>query len=363
MTVSGDTVVIGLEVESSKATGINGDQTDNSETNAGSAYVLVRNGVAWTQQAYLKASNTGHGDYFGGSVAVSGDTVLVGASGEASKAIGINGDQTDNSANDAGAAYAFTGLGPTRLGNISTRGVVETGENVLIGGFIVTGTQPKKVMVRAIGPSLPLVGVLADPNLELHNGAGTLIANNDNWVDAPNKQEIIDSTIPPTNDFESAILTSLDPGPYTAIVSGVNNTAGIALVEDYDLDNAVDSELANISTRGLVQTGDNVLIGGFIVAGYNAEKVIVRAIGPSLPVAGTLADPTLELHDANGVILASNDNWRDTQEAEIIATTIPPNDDAESAIVQTLAPAAYTAIVRGMNGTSGVALVEVYNLE
>ena len=135
---------------------------------------------------------------------------------------------------------------------------------------------------------------------------------------------------------------------------GVNNTTGIGLVEVYDLDRTVDSKLANISTRGLVQTGDNVMIGGFIVLGTDSQKVIVRAIGPSLPLAGKLADPTLDLYDGNGVLLASNDNWRDTQEAEIIATTIPPTNDAESAIVQTLAPVPlYTAIVRGKNGTTG----------
>ncbi len=216
--------------------------------------------------------------------------------------------------------------------------------------------------MRAIGPSLPLIGVLADPTLELRNSAGTLIASNDNWMDAPNRQEIIDSTIPPTNDLESAILKSLNPGPYTAIVRGVNNSTGIGLVKAYDLDLTVDSILANISTRGLVQTGDNVIIGGLIVLGTDAQKVLVRAIGPSLPVTGALADPTLELHDKDGVTIASNDNWRSDQEAEIIATTIPPKKDAEAAILATLAPEAYTAIVRGRDNTIGVALVEAYQL-
>ena len=251
---------------------------------------------------------------------------------------------------------------PTTLANISTRLRVETGDSVLIGGFIITGTQPKKILMRAIGPSLPLAGTLANPSLELFDSSGQSIAANDNWMDAPNKQEIIDSTIPPANDFESAILMSLDPGSYTAIVRGVNNTTGIALVEAYDLDNTVDSQLANISTRGLVQTGDNVMIGGFIVLGVDAQTVLVRGIGPSLPIAGSLADPMLELHDKDGAIIASNDNWRDTQEAEITATTIPPPDDEESAILQTLPPAAYTAILRGVNNTAGVALVEVYAL-
>ena len=248
------------------------------------------------------------------------------------------------------------------LANISTRLRVETGDNVLIGGFIVTGTASKKVLVRAIGPSLPVAGSLADPQLELHDGSGQLIASNDNWQEAPNKQEIIDS-IPPTNDLESAILSPLSPGLYTAIVTGANSTTGVALVEAYDLDRTVDSKLANLSTRGLVQSVDNVMIGGFIAVGADPLKVLVRAIGPSLSVAGTLANPTLELHDANGLLLASNDNWRSDQEAEIIATTIPPSNDMESAIVATLPPAAYTAIVRGVNGTTGVALVEVYALE
>jgi hypothetical protein len=251
---------------------------------------------------------------------------------------------------------------PGTLGNISTRLRVETGDNVLIGGFIITGTQPKKVIVRAIGPSLPLSGSLADPFLELHDQGGATIASNDNWKDAPNKQEIIDSTIPPTNDLESAILMDLDPGSYTAIVRGVNNTTGIGLVEGYDLDRTVDSKLANISTRGFVQSGDNVMIGGFIILGDEPQKVIVRAIGPSLPVTGKLADPVLELHNPDGSILASNDDWRSTQESEIMDTGIPPTNDLESAIIATLPPEAYTAIVRGKNNTTGVALVEVYNL-
>jgi probable HAF family extracellular repeat protein len=251
---------------------------------------------------------------------------------------------------------------PTVLGNISTRLRVETGDNVLVGGFIVTGTQPKKVIVRAIGPSLPVMDKLADPTLELFGPSG-LITSNDNWR-SDQEGEIIASTVPPMNNLESAIVATLaaNATAYTAIVRGLNNTTGVGLVEVYDLDRSVDSKLANISTRGLVQTGDNVMIGGFIVLGTDSQEVIVRAIGPSLPVAGKLADPTLELRDANGDLLASNDDWRDTQEAEIIATTIPPTDDAESATVQTLTPAAYTAIVSGKNGTTGVALVEVYAL-
>jgi len=258
---------------------------------------------------------------------------------------------------------------PGILGNISTRLRVETGDNVLIGGFIITGAQPKQIIVRAIGPSLSssFPGVLTDPMLELRNSSGGLIRFNDNWRTGGHEAEIIATTIPPSNDLESAIVVTLaaNNSGYTAIVRGANNGTGIGLVEAYDLDQEVDSKLANISTRGLVQTGDNVLIGGLIVLGQDPLRVIVRAIGPSLPLSGALENPTLDLHDGNGTLLVFNDNWRDdpVQEAEIIATGIPPANDLESAIVQDLAPGGYTAIVRGANNLTGVALVEVYALD
>ena len=253
------------------------------------------------------------------------------------------------------------------LANISTRLLVETGDNVLIGGFIVSGTQPKKVLIRAIGPSLPLNGVLADPTLELHDAIhGTLLESNDNWVDSPNKQAIVDSGAAPMNDLESAIVTTLpaNNAGYTAIVRGVNSGTGIGVVEAYDLDTFANSKLANISTRGLVQTGDNVLIAGTIVVGQASQKVIVRAIGPSLLVPGKLADPELELHDSNGALLEANDNWVDSPNKQaIIDSTIPPPNNAESAIVRTLTPGNYTAIVRGANDTTGIAVVEIYALQ
>jgi hypothetical protein len=226
------------------------------------------------------------------------------------------------------------------------------------------------VILRAIGSSLAGGGVpdaLANPTLELRDASGLLIASNDDWMDAPNRQDIIDSTLAPTNDLESAILMTLpaNNSAYTAIVRGVNDTTGVGLVEGYDLDRTVNSKLANISTRGLVQTGDNVMIGGFIVVGNTSKRVIVRAIGPSLPVPGRLADPTLELHDGNGALLQSNDNWMDApNRQEIIDSTLAPTNDLESAILMTL-PAnnsAYTAIVRGVANSTGVALVEVYAL-
>jgi hypothetical protein len=251
------------------------------------------------------------------------------------------------------------------LGNISTRLQVQTGDNVLIGGFIITGTQPKRVIVRAIGPSLAsfFPGVLADPALELRDGTGSLVASNDNWR-TDQQAEIMATGIAPSDDLESAIVATLpaNSSAYTAIVRGVNNGIGIGVVEAYDLDRGVDSKLANISTRGFVQTGNNVLIGGLIVLGQNQLRIIVRAIGPSLPLPGALGDPTLELHDGNGAVLAFNDNWRTDQQAEIMATGIPPGNDLESAIVRDLTPGNYTAIVRGVNETTGIAVVEAYAL-
>ena len=257
----------------------------------------------------------------------------------------------------------------SQVANISTRLKVGTSDNVLIGGFIITGTQPKKVLICGIGPSLAasgLTGILKDPTLEIHNSARQIIATNNDWGASSDKQAIIQTGIPPTNAKESAVLLTLNPGAYTAILRGVNNTTGVALVEVYDIDRTVDSKLANISTRGLVQTGDNVLIGGLIIQGANPARVIIRAIGPSLSQAGItnpLANPTLELHDAQGNLTAVNDNWQDSQRAEVIATGIPPTNTFESAIVRTLTPGAYTAVVRGKNNTTGVALVEAYQLD
>lgn len=269
--------------------------------------------------------------------------------------------------NDANAKVDYVATqvvsGPTRLGNISSRAVVGTGDNALIGGFIVSGTQPKKVIVRAIGPSLSVPGKLANPQLELYNSSGVLIGSNDNWR-TDQQAEIQASTVPPSDDLEAAIVATLpaNNSSYTAIVRGVNGATGVGVVEVYDLDPAADSQLANISSRAYVQTNDNVLIAGFILTGNASRKVIVRAIGPSLTVPNALSDTTLELFDNNGTSLASNDNWRSDQEAEIVASTVAPSNDLESAIVRTLAPASYTAIVRGKNNTSGVAVVEVYSL-
>ena len=253
--------------------------------------------------------------------------------------------------------------------NISTRARVETGQNrELIGGFIITGTDAKRVLIRAIGPTLAksnVVGALPDPILELHYPNGGTTSNND-WMDSQ-KAEIQETGLAPKDNHESAILASLDPGNYTAIVRGKPPIEdGVALVEVYDLDLPAHSTPANLSTRGFVQTGENVMIAGFVVAGGNgAGKIMIRALGPSLSEAGitrTLPDPVLTLYDASGNQLAFNDDWADTQPVEIDATGIAPPSTLESAIVTTLPSGAYTAIVQDLKGNSGVALIEVYNL-
>ena len=257
---------------------------------------------------------------------------------------------------------------PAQALNISTRVEALTGDQVPIGGFIVTGTDPKRVILRAIGPSLASSGVsnpLADPVMELHASDSSLITTNDNWKDS-DEANIEATGLAPTNDLESAIVTTLDPGNYTAVVSGKNGGTGVSLVEAYDLDQAADSELGNISTRGFVGTNEDVMIGGFILGGGGANAtVLARGIGPSLTdfgVTDALPDPTLELHDDNGALIQSNDNWKDDQQTEIEGTGLQPTNDLESAILATLAPGAYTAIVAGSGGVTGVALVEVYRL-
>jgi len=275
--------------------------------------------------------------------------------------------------------------GPPRLGNISTRSFVQTGDNVMIGGFIVQGTGPKRVIIRAIGPELTQFGItnaLANPTLELHNGSGAVIASNDDWqttiiggiIGSSQVSDIQSSGHAPTAPSESAIIADLPPGNYTAIVRGVNSTTGVALAEVYDLSPTASSDLGNISTRSFVQTSDNVMIGGFIVQGTGPKRVIIRAIGPELTqfgITNPLANPTLELHNQAGALIASNDDWQTTVIGGIITSSQvtdiqnsghAPAVASESAIIANLPPGNYTAIVRGVNNTTGVALVEVYDL-
>jgi hypothetical protein len=252
--------------------------------------------------------------------------------------------------------------------NLSTRMRVQTGDNVGIGGFIVTGTAPKHVLLRAIGPSSGVPDALADPVLELHGPAGFVTITDDNWRDDPVQEAlIIASGIAPTNDLESAIDATLNPGAYTAIVKGKNNTSGVGLVEVYDLSQAVLAKLANISTRAFVSTANNIVIAGFILGGNNgSDRIVVRGIGPSLTTAGVpnaLANPTLELRNSNGALLIANDDWQDdqAQAAELSAAGLAPTNVLESGIAMTLSPGLYTALLAGLNNGTGVGLVEVYD--
>ncbi|MFN2541598.1 MAG: choice-of-anchor R domain-containing protein [Chthoniobacterales bacterium] len=264
--------------------------------------------------------------------------------------------------------------------NVSTRLQVGTGDNVLIGGLILTGSGNKTVILRAIGPSLAGIvpGAMSDPQLELFDGANASIGRNDNWkttqiggvITGDQVAAIQASGVAPTNDAESALIATLPSGNYTAVLRGANNATGIAVVEGYDLAQST-GKIGNISTRGFVQTGDGAMIGGFII-GNQTTKVVVRAIGPSLSAFGVptpLANPTLELRDANANLLDSNNNWkvRDSdgasQQATIEATGLAPTNDLESTLVTTVPPGNYTGIVRGVNNGVGNAVVEAYNLQ
>lgn len=255
--------------------------------------------------------------------------------------------------------------------NLSTRLKVNTGDDALIGGFIITGTASKKVVLRGLGPSLASQGVanvLADPTLDLRNSAGTSLLKNDNWKDTQRSQ--IESTaLQPSNDLESVIVATLDPGAYTVLLTGANAGAGVGLIEIYDTDPpGSSSELANISARGEVQTQDNVMIGGLILGGSaNSTRIAVLGLGPSLADAGlgaTLADPTLDLRDANGARLTYDDNWQDDSAtaAQLISFGLAPKKAQEAAILIDLPPGAFTAILADKNGGTGVGLVEIYNL-
>jgi glucose/arabinose dehydrogenase len=296
-------------------------------------------------------------------------------------ATAISGSLVDLKVGVDGALYYLVQSGqvkrvqatPSQAVNISTRARIETGEDVLIGGFIITGSGTKNVIIRGLGPSLPasVPNRMADPVLELHGPppTNTLLASNDNWrVPVQNQTAVQATGLQPGNDLEPAIVASLQPGGYTAIMSGQNNSVGSGLIEVYDLNTGASSQLGNVSSRGFVQTVDNVMIGGFIIGkNIGATKVIVRALGPSLSGAGVanpLPDPTLELRDSNGTTIRFDNDWQDdpTQAAQITATGLQPPNTLESAIFAALAPGGYTAIVAGNNSGTGVGLVEVYKI-
>ncbi|HKP02771.1 MAG TPA: hypothetical protein VJU77_05335 [Chthoniobacterales bacterium] len=252
--------------------------------------------------------------------------------------------------------------------NLSTRMFVQTGDGVGIGGFIVTGTGAKHLLVRALGPSLSVFGVpnpLPDSVVELHGSNGFATLTNDNWRDTQ-EAAIVATGLAPTNDLESAIDVTLQPGAYTAVVRGKNNTTGVGLIEVYDIGQSVPSKLANISTRAFVSTGDDIVIAGFTLGNNSgAGKVVIRGLGPSLSAFGVspvLADPTLELHNASGTLLIADNDWQDdaAQAAEISAAGLAPSDTKEAAIAVTLPAGAYTALLAGLNNGTGNGLVEVY---
>jgi hypothetical protein len=255
--------------------------------------------------------------------------------------------------------------------NLSTRMRVQTGNDVAIGGFIITGTAPKHILLRAVGPTLVQTGVtnaLPDPVMELHGPGGFATIANDNWRDDPAQEAAITATgIAPASNLEAAIDATLNPGAYTAIVSSTNHNVGVGLVELYDLGQGAAAKLGNISTRALVGTGGEIVIAGFILGSHSdADRIVVRGIGPSLTASGVpnaLPDPTLELRDSHGALLASNDNWQDNpvSAAELIAAGLAPTNNLESAIATTLPAGSYTALLSGVNNGTGVGLVEVYD--
>jgi hypothetical protein len=249
---------------------------------------------------------------------------------------------------------------------------VQVGEKVGIGGFIIAGSAPKQLLLRAIGPSLIHFGVpdaLADPVLELHGSGGFATITNNNWRDT--QEGAIQATgIPPTDNLEAAILATLTPGAYTAIVKGQNNTSGVGLIEVYDLNQGAASKLGNLSTRAFVSTADNIVIAGFLLSDNSIDdRIIVRGIGPSLapgsfPASAVLSDPTLELRDANGTLLVANNDWQDNavQAALLTAAGLAPTNNLESGIAATLPPGLYTALLAGLDNGTGIGVVEVYDL-
>lgn len=262
----------------------------------------------------------------------------------------------------------FPTVGPQSL-NVSTRGLVGTNDNVLIGGFVISGSDPKTVVLRALGPSLSgfgLSGVLANPVLRVYDSSGTLVAINDDWQSDPLHSLVESNGLAPSSPLEPAAARSLSPGAYTVVVTGTDATPGTGLVEVYDIQPLSHSTLGNISTRGSVGTQDDILIAGFIVGDVGSSTVVVRALGPSLTaygVSGVLSDPTLEIYDSSGSLIASNNNWQDSPTAALVQKNgLAPPNPLESALVLHLPAGAYTAIVRGVNDGTGIGLAEVYTI-
>jgi len=277
------------------------------------------------------------------------------------------------------AALTVSELPSTRVINLSTRAQVGTGANILIAGFIINGSTPKQMLIRALGPTLSNYSVknpLADPTLKIVDGAGNTVVTNDDWQSTSNLDDFNTATtksnaIPlPNGSKDAALVTTLNPGGYTALVSGKSGATGIALVELYEVDTNTSNQLVNISSRAAVGTGDAVTIAGIIVSGSVPKKFLVRAIGPGLQsrgVPGFLADPNFQVVDSASNVVAANDNWEtsdtlaDTKSVTTQVNAVPLDAGSkDSALTVTLAPGGYTVVVRGTGGTSGVALVELY---
>jgi uncharacterized Zn-binding protein involved in type VI secretion len=254
----------------------------------------------------------------------------------------------------------------TRLINIATRGFVGAGDNVLIGGLVIEGAEAKTVLIRARGPALAEAGIdgaLPDPNISFFSGA-TLIDNNDDWQEHAN-MHLIPADLRPSNSQESVIVTTLAPGAYTAIVNGINGEEGIGLIEVFEMSNTGETRLINIATRGFVGTGDSVLIAGLVISGTGTQKVVIRAKGPSLSalgVSGALIDPNVTLF-LGATVIDSNNNWQEHANADKIPTNLIPTENKEAALYKELSAGAYTAIVTGADDSTGVAIVEVFEVE
>ena len=367
---SGESVTFTADVTSAAGTPTGTAQFKIDGANAGEPVTLDANGRAtYTTSSLTAGSHTVSAEYSGEANFEASTGTLSG--GQVAKAQPSPSPSASPSPTASPSPSPSPSASPSRSLNISTRGRVGTGERALIAGTIITGNAAKKVIFRAIGPSLAdddIVEPLTDPILELYGPNGSLITTNDDWKDGGQQAEIEASGVKPEDDRESAIIATLMPNSYTAIVRGKANGEGVALAEIYDLDRAADSQLANISTRAFVQTEENVVIGGFLLGGSNeTTDVVIRALGPSLRdsgVAGFLADPTLELRDGNGALIRSNDDWaQDPEAAMITANGLQPDESVESAIAISLPPGDYTAIVAGKNNTFGVGLVEIYNLQ
>ena len=257
-----------------------------------------------------------------------------------------------------------TPTAPAQLQNISSRLLIQTGNNVGIAGFVIAGSEPKKLLIRGLGPTLTqfnVTGVMPNPTLKLYDGSGSLITTNDDWK-STQEAAITATQLAPPNDLEAAIVATLQPGAYTVIQADAAGAAGVGLLEAYDLNALASSRLINLSTRGLVQTGARALIAGCSVAA-ESNDVVVRALGPSLRALGVdnaLADPVVTLYDSNANVIAVNDNWKDSQQNEVESTGLQPPDDLDAALVVRLARGNYTAIVTGKNGSAGIGLVEIY---